>query len=144
MKKILSVILVLLMFCSMVACDNIGKSFVENTKFNTEPFTEGTPLVTESATRPATEPSTNNIRADFKAAMDSYEAFFDDYVAIMKKYKENPTDLSILADYAKYMGQYADRMQKFEQWENEDLNAAELAYYVDVQAKITRKLLEIA
>ena len=76
--------------------------------------------------------------------MDSYEEFFDEYVAIMKKYKANPTDLSILSDYAKYMGQYADMMQKFEKWESEDLNTAEAAYYVDVQARITQKLLEVA
>ena len=88
--------------------------------------------------------STAGIRPEFKEAMDSYEAFFDEYVAIMKKYKANPTDLSILTDYATYMGQYADMMQKFEAWENEDLNKEELAYYIDVQARITKKLLEVA
>ena len=112
---------------------------------------------TTSATQPATEPSgeattpsategenDNVIDPEFKAAMDSYEKFFDEYVAIMKKYKANPTDMSILTDYANYMGQYADMMQKFEKWENEDLNTAEAAYYVDVQARITKKLLEVA
>ena len=76
--------------------------------------------------------------------MDSYEKFFDEYVAIMKKYSANPADLSILTDYAKYMGQYADMMQKLEKWENEDLNTAEAAYYVDVQVRISQKLLEVA
>ena len=95
---------------------------------------------------PVTEENKDNnaIDPEFKAAMDSYEEFFDEYVAIMKKYQKNPTDLSILADYAKYMGQYADMMQKFEKWESEDLNTAELAYYIDVQARITKKLLEVA
>lgn len=102
--------------------------------------------IDSDTTAPAetTDTNTDEIRAEFKAAMDSYEAFFDEYVAIMKKYKENPTDMSILADYATYMGQYADMMQKFEAWENEDLNKAELAYYIDVQARITKKLLEVA
>ena len=112
---------------------------------------------TTPATPPATEPSgeattpsetegekDNAIDPEFKAAMDSYEKFFDEYVAIIKKYKANPTDMSILTDYANYMGQYADMMQKFEKWENEDLNTAEAAYYVDVQARITKKLLEVA
>lgn len=46
--------------------------------------------------------------------------------------------------YATYMGQYTDMMQKFEKWENEDLNTAEIAYYVDLQARTTKKLLEVA
>ena len=98
---------------------------------------------TPTTTTPATTTS-NEIDADFKAAMDSYEKFFDEYVAIMKKYKANPTDLSILTDYATYMSQYADMIQKLEEWENKDLNTAEAAYYVDVQARITKKLLEVA
>lgn len=119
---------------------------------------EDTSKETTPSTQPATEPSTeattsaatedkkddNAIDPEFKAAMDSYEEFFDEYVAFMKKYKANPTDLSLLTDYANYMSQYADMMQKFEKWENEDLNTAEAAYYVDVQARITKKLLEVA
>ena len=99
---------------------------------------------TPTTTTPANNTTSSEIDADFKAAMDSYEKFFDEYVAIMKKYKENPTDLSILTDYATYMGQYADMIQKFEEWESKDLNTAEAAYYVDVQARITKKLLEVA
>ena len=76
--------------------------------------------------------------------MDSYEKFFDEYVAIMKKYKANPADLSILADYAKYMAQYADMMKKMEDWESKDLNTEEMAYYIDVQARISKKLMEVA
>lgn len=86
----------------------------------------------------------NTIGSEFKAAMDSYEKFMNEYVAFMKKYAENPTDLSILTDYAKYMEEYADMMLKFEKWENEDLNTAETAYYIEVQARISKKLLEIA
>ena len=116
------------------------------------PSTDSTPS-TQPATEPsseATTPATENkkdnnaIDPEFKAAMDSYEEFFDEYVAIMKKYKENPTDLSILTDYATYMGQYADMIQKLEEWESKDLNTAEAEYYVDVQARITKKLLEVA
>ena len=164
MKKITSVILTLLIVCSLAAC---GRSSVDSAPNILEKDTvqNTTAPTSQTATIPATLPETtsptettppatterakedetnNSIGAEFKAAMDSYEAFFDEYVAIMKKYKNNPMDMSILADYANYMGQYADMMQKFEKWENEDLNAAELAYYIDVQARITKKLLEVA
>ena len=81
---------------------------------------------------------------DFKAAMDSYEKFMDEYVAFMKKYSENPSDLGLLADYADYMSKYSDFVEDFEKWEDEEMNAAETAYYIDVQARVSKKLLEVA
>ena len=119
-----------------------------------EETADTTPAPTETAAEPSsaeTTPATteakenkddDTIDPDFKAAMDSYEKFMDEYVAFMKKYKNNPTDLSLLSDYAEYMSDYADFVADFEGWENEDLNAAELAYYVDVQARVSKKLLE--
>ena len=57
---------------------------------------------------------------------------------------DNPSDVSLLADYTKYMSKYADMVEKFDKWESEDLNDAELAYYIDVQARVSKKLLEVA
>ncbi len=107
---------------------------------------EDEPTTADITTKEPEKKETNNggIRAEFKAAMDSYEKFFDEYVAIMKKYKNNPGDMSILADYSRYMGQYAQMMKDFEKWESEDMNTAEAAYYLDVQNRITKKLLEVA
>ena len=76
--------------------------------------------------------------------MDSYEEFIDEYVAFLKKYMDNPDDISLLNDYYKYLSKYDDMLEKFEKWEGEDLNDAELAYYLDVQARVTQKLLEVA
>lgn len=86
----------------------------------------------------------NILDPEFKAEMDSYEEFIDEYVAFMKEYKANPADISLLADYTKYMSKYADLAKSFEKWDNEDLNAAELAYYTAVQARVSKKLLEAA
>ena len=62
----------------------------------------------------------------------------------MKKYAASDgTDLSILSDYTEYMSKYADFVKDFEKWEDEDLNAEEIAYYLEVQARVTEKLLEI-
>ena len=68
----------------------------------------------------------------------------DEYVAFMKKYAANPSDAGLLADYASYMSKYADMVEKFDKWESEDLTDAELAYYIDVQARVSKKLLEVA
>ena len=62
----------------------------------------------------------------------------------MKKYAANPTDISLISDYADYMSDYTDMVADFEKWENDDLNSAELKYYIDVQARVSKKLLEVA
>lgn len=86
-----------------------------------------------------------DISTDFKVAMDSYEAFFDEYVAFMKKYaKSNGTDMNLLNDYTTYMSKYADTMTKFEALKDADMSTAETAYYIEVQGRITKKLLEVA
>ena len=83
------------------------------------------------------------IRADFKSAMDSYEAFMNKYVDFMKKYKANPSDPKLLANYSKMMSQYAETVNKFGQWKSNGMNDAETAYYIDVQARVSKKLLEV-
>ena len=112
----------------------------------TEPSTETTAPSESSSTetKPNDTELVDGMRKDFKDAMDSYEAFMDEYVAFMKKYSDNPSDVGLLADYTKYMSKYADMVEKFDKWENEDLNDAELAYYIDVQARVSKKLLEVA
>lgn len=82
---------------------------------------------------------------DFKKAMDEYEEFMDEYVEFMKKYQESDgTDLSLLTDYAQYMSDYAEMAEAFDNWEDEELSDDELAYYIEVQARVTKKLLEVS
>ena len=105
---------------------------------------------TEKKDEPTTsEPTTKNnlvngMRPEFKEAMDSYEAFFDEYCEFMEKYSKNPNDLSLLTDYADFMSKYTDYMNKLEKWESEDMNDAELKYYTEVTLRIEKKLLEAA
>ena len=112
----------------------------------TEPSTETTAPSESNATetKPNDTDLVDGMRKDFKDAMDSYEAFMDEYVAFMKKYSDNPSDVGLLADYTKYMSKYADMVEKFDKWESEDLNDAELAYYIGVQARVSKKLLDVA
>lgn len=87
----------------------------------------------------------NGMRPGFKEAMDSYEAFFDEYVAFMEKYADSDgSNLTLLTDYADYMSKYEDMMADFEAWDSEDMNTAEMSYYIEVQSRISQKLLEVA
>jgi len=86
---------------------------------------------------------TGVVTPSFKEMMDSYEAFFDEYVAFMKKYKENPSDLELLGEYADNMSKYSDYLAKLSAVEQDDLSAADLAYYTEVYARIMKKMAEV-
>lgn len=83
----------------------------------------------------------DGMRKDFKDAMDSYEAFYDSYIEFLKSYDAG--NLTMLAEYTDFISKAADMDQKFSEWESEDLNDAELAYFIDVQARVNKKLLEL-
>lgn len=88
--------------------------------------------------------SVAGMRKEFKQAMDDYEDYIDEYVAFMKKFnKSNGNDISLLKDYASYVSSYAKMVDSFEKWEDEDLSDKELDYYIKVQTRVNKKLLEI-
>lgn len=117
------------------------------------PQSEDAPIPCTDSPAPTDEPiesepdateARTGLSPDFKEAMDSYEDFIDEYIAFMERYADsNGTDLSILADYAKFMTEYAEFCAAFAEWGEKDLNAEELAYYTEVQARVNQKLLEI-
>lgn len=103
---------------------------------------------TEKEEKPADDNDSelvDGMRPEFKEAMDTYEEFMNEYCEFMEKYAESDgTDLGLLADYADYMGKYADVVEAFEKWEDDDMNAKETAYYLEVQTRINKKLIEVA
>ena len=108
-----------------------------------EPQPEPTPEPTAEPTPEPTPEPAASMRPEFKEAMDSYEAFYDEYCAFMKKYQENPADLSLLAEYANMMSKLTEMDEKFDAWEDGDLNDEELKYYMEVQTRVTQKMLEV-
>ena len=131
--------------------DTTSKATEEN-KVETEKTTNSTQPTTEQANK--TNTTTNNetktaahtgLSKEFKEAMDSYEAFIDEYVAFMKKYENsNGTDMSLISDYTKYMTKLDDANKKFEKWNDSNMNTEESAYYIQVQTRVNKKLLEAA
>lgn len=83
------------------------------------------------------------ISKKFKDTMNTYEEFFDEYIEFMKKYEDSSDPSSMLKDYTNYMKKYTETMKKFEELED-DLSDEELAYYLEVQTRISQKLLEVS
>ena len=89
------------------------------------------------------EPS-EGLRPEFKEAMDSYEAFFDDYCDFLEKYQQNPSDLKLLAEYSEMLTKLSEMEASFGAWKEEDMSKEELAYYLEVSNRITQKLLAVS
>lgn len=124
----------------------------EETTVATKPKTTKPKATKPKATKPKTTKKTTSkksnsssgVNADFKATMDSYEEFFNDYVDFMKKYNNSTDIVSMATDYAKYTKEYAEKMQSFKDEKTDDLSVADAAYYLEVEARITKKLAEVA
>ena len=118
LKKILAMLLAFVMMLSLTACggnkptDNDaepddGKKqerVTEEPKKTEEPEKTAEPKETEEPAEteePTEEPTKEpeEVSADFKAAMDKYEAFIDEYVTFIKKYEEEGRPLSMLSEY---------------------------------------------
>lgn len=87
--------------------------------------------------------SHTGIDPEFKAAMDAYESFYAEYCELLKKYTANPTDLTLLAKYADMMSKAEQMDAAFEAWNEDDLNSEELKYYLDVNNRVLKMLVDI-
>lgn len=85
--------------------------------------------------------SSGGLRPEFKAAMDSYEAFYDEYLDVLKKYQNNPSDLTLLSEYTDIMERSLEVNANFEAWGSKDMNQDEALYYIEVSGRIAQKLL---
>lgn len=104
-----------------------------------------TAVPTEVPTEEVFEEMINGMRASFKDAMDSYEEFIDEYCAFMKKYMATDgNDPTLLLNYFEMIAELAEMEKAFAEWGEEELNDTEMAYYLQVQTRVTKKLWEIA
>ena len=82
--------------------------------------------------------------AGFRAWVDSYEEFMNEYVDFMKKYDESDgTDLSWLADYATMVSKYTEYIEKAGEINEDELSVDDWAYYMAAETRILKKLSEI-
>ncbi|MGM9625798.1 MAG: DUF6591 domain-containing protein [Eubacteriales bacterium] len=129
--------------------DGTITSSLEEESENTEKVVEKSENTEKQETPESTADKTSSVmidgmRKEFKDAVDSYEKFFDEYIAFMEKYENSDNALSMIADYTKFLTQYADMMEKMDALGDEDMNDVEAAYYIEVTGRIYQKLANAA
>ena len=92
------------------------------------------------------ETSADGVTPEFKAKMDSLEAFFDEYVDFMNTYLNAASSgdvMGMLSKYMNFLNKYTDAMSDLEDIDEVNLSAADYAYYVEVYGRIMQKLLKV-
>lgn len=78
---------------------------------------------------------------DFKATMDSYEAFFDEWIQFMTTYNAEGNPLGMLAEYTQMMTRYSEMMSRMDAIDETTLTPEQQQYFLEVQGRINEKLL---
>lgn len=85
---------------------------------------------------------------EFKAALDQYEAFIDDYCDFLEMYlkADTNTQLSMMENYSEWMNQYAEVMDAVQTLDacQDEMTPAQLSYYVEVTARVSQRMIEFS
>ena len=147
MKKVLVVIVALILVLAFFGCskDDTTSAEQDTEAVETTETAEEEAEPSEEAGAEADSGSDSGLLSpDFKKTMDDYEAWFDHYCDVMKKYEENPSDLELLSEMSDLLTEETKMLDEMENMDQSEMNTAELAYYLEVTARIEKKLLEVA
>ncbi|GEM_PF-4249872 len=90
-----------------------------------------------------TEPIKDSVREEVKEFLESYEAFYDEYIEFMDKYyTTDNASLTMLADYSKMLIKYEDFNKKYDELDDGTFTEAEEKLYIDTQLRVNNKLLK--
>lgn len=159
-------IVVLCYYVTDDAPENAIPSFEKTIHLNAEGLESATAAVTKmaagdaasnrqpasaSAPAPASEPNqtsssndSSTVSPDLKDALDSYESFVDEYVEFMERYKNSGNSAELVKDYYDFMQKYADLSGKIDAIDENNLSAADYAYYTEVMTRISQKLMSVS
>jgi len=139
-KRIIVLLIVGLLVLAVISCG--GPKDSQEAPADTE--TTQTEETAEPEEESEAEDADSGILSpEFKKTMDDYEAWFDHYCEVMKKYQDNPSDMELLSEMSDLMVEETTMLEQMEDMDESEMNTAELAYYIEVTARIEKKLLEL-
>jgi hypothetical protein len=89
-----------------------------------------------------TDDNNNATGTDWREFLRLYEEWVDEYIAFMEKYNADPTNLSLLTDYLKFMEKTLEWAEMIEELEDE-LTGNDLREYLAAMTRILQKLSAI-
>ena len=75
--------------------------------------------------------------------VDDYEAFMNSYCDFMEKYQASSNPATMLVEYGKFVKEYAEWTQKYDDYESGDLSADDSAYLLAAEGRVLQRLSSI-
>lgn len=170
MKKSLGLFIALVLLFAFVGCGDTPEPVVSSdmggvstpVAIPSEPESESEPISIpeiesepesvsiaepESVPEPVSipEPESDVITVDWKTFLAEYEAWVDDYMALVEKYNADPTDITLITDYTEMLQEMTEWADKADQITIDIASdATALAEYTVVMARIVEKLSSAA
>ena len=148
MKKCIAVIVALILMLTLAGCGKEEPTSAENDTGTAESYDiveeETDSAETSNSDDDSSESDSGLLSPEFKKTMDDYEAWFDHYCDVMQRYKEDSSNLELLSEMTDLLTEETKMLEELENMDQSEMNNAELAYYIDVTARIEKKLLEVA
>ncbi len=144
MRQLVSIILAFVLVTALSACgtEKNNNEVINNSANNEVSSTE---TVTNN-TAPVNSSNETSSNVEWKQFLKEYEEWVDRYIEVLKKYKANPSDMSILSDYTEMMTELTEWSEKADEVQADLENASpqELAEYSKEVARIATKIAEAA
>ena len=135
------------LICILCGCGNVDSTPREATMaIDAEVSVDTNTIHSEEKKDVAAQSNVVESDMSWRQFLKDYEAWVDTYVEFMGKYKDNPTDMSLISDYSKFIQQTAEWAEEAEKYQSDLENASPeiLGEYVETLGRITKKIIEIA
>ena len=144
MKKIIVGIIAVILVLALFGCGGDDSAPAEEPAATDTVEMESKESEPAETAEEAPDAESGVLSPEFKRTMDDYEAWFDHYCEVMKKYQDNPSDLELMSEMTDLLSEETEMLEQMENMDQSQMNSAELAYYIEVTARIEKKLLEVA
>ena len=148
MKIYIAIIVTLILMLTLAGCGKDEPTTAENDTGTADSYEiveeETESAETSNSDDDSSELDSGLLSPEFKKTMDDYEAWFDHYCDVMQRYKEDSSNLELLSEMTDLLTEETTMLEEMENMDQSEMNIAELAYYLEVTARIEKKLLEVA
>lgn len=123
-----------------------GNNIIEiNASAPMEPVAEEPPAQDSTADAPTADTPSAGATEDtsFRAWVDEYEKFMNEYVDFMVEYQNSGNAVGMALDYANWIKRYGEMSAKAAEVDESQLSEEDALYYLNAQNRINQRLLEI-